>query len=166
MVSPHLFKKKYYCKIDGKNYGPMNFEELKNLAMNKQLKSSDKVSLTFPSKDWLEASSMPELYEIFKAQTDENDAFTFGGSTTTGATGFSQEVNIELLEKNLIKIVNLLIFVSVLVTLIGVLLVLMLDAYVKMSKSIEFEIQHINKKLPEPPKWETFESKKGNVNPD
>lgn len=124
MVSPHLFKKKYYCKIDGKNYGPMNFEELKNLAMNKQLKSSDKVSLTFPSKDWLEASSMPELYEIFKAQTDENDAFTFGGSTTTGATNFSQGVNLDLLEQNSIEIHKLLKNINGWVSFMGVILVI------------------------------------------
>lgn len=157
---------KYYCKINDKNFGPVNLERLKNLVINKQLKSSDKVSLTFPITNWVEASSLAELVDVFKAQANECYVPAFTESTNNSATGFSQEVNIELLEKNLIKIVNLLIFVSVLVTLIGVLLVLMLDAYVKMSKSIEFEIQHINKKLPEPPKWKTFESKKGNVNPD
>lgn len=157
---------KYYCKIDGKNFGPMNLERLKNLVINKQLKSLDKVSLTFPITNWVEASSLAELADVFKAQANECYVPAFTESTNNSATNFSQGVNIELVEKNLIKIVNLLIFVSVLVTLIGVLLVVMLDAYIHKIKNIEYIIEHINNKLPEPPKWKTFESKKGNVNPD
>lgn len=67
MVSPNLFKK-YYCKINGKNYGPLTLEELKGLAIQGQLQISDKVSLTFPTKEWMQASSISALNEIFKSQ--------------------------------------------------------------------------------------------------
>lgn len=68
MVSPNLFKK-YYCKIKGKNYGPLTLEELKDLAIQGQLQISDKVSLTFPTKEWMQASSIFALKEIFESQS-------------------------------------------------------------------------------------------------
>ena len=81
MVSPNLFKK-YYCNIKGKNYGPLTLEELKDLAIQGQLQISDKVSLTFPTKEWLQAGSISALNDIFKSQNysvaaiDTNDGFT------------------------------------------------------------------------------------------
>ncbi len=76
MASSNLFKK-YYCKINGKSYGPMTLEQLKNLAIQGQLQSSDKVSLTFPAKEWLEAGSISALIEIFKTQAETTNADEF-----------------------------------------------------------------------------------------
>jgi len=110
MVSPNLFKK-YYCKIKGKNYGPLTLEELKDLAIQGQLQISDKVSLTFPTKEWLQASSISALNEIFKSQDYSVvavDAFDGFANNEGNQSGFTQGVNLGLLEKNSIEIVKLL----------------------------------------------------------
>ena len=110
MVSPNLFKK-YYCKIKGKNFGPLTLEELKNLAIQGQLQISDKVSLTFPTKEWLQASSIAALNEIFKSQDYSVvtvDAFDGFANNEGNQSGFTQGVNLGLLEKNSTEIVKLL----------------------------------------------------------
>ena len=110
MVSPNLFKK-YYCKIKGKNFGPLTLEELKNLAIQGQLQGSDKVSLTFPTKEWLQASSISVLNEIFKSQDYSVvtvDAFDGFANNEGNQSGFTQGVNLGLLEKNSTEIVKLL----------------------------------------------------------
>lgn len=106
MVSPNLFKK-YYCKIKGKNFGPLTLEELKNFAIQGQLQISDKVSPTFPTQEWLYASSIPDLNDIFKFQ-NYNAVDDAVGNNEGYQGGFSQEVNLGLLEKNSIEIVKLL----------------------------------------------------------
>ena len=125
MVSPNLFKK-YYCKIKGKNFGPLTLEELKNLAIQGQLQISDKVSLTFPTKEWLYASSIPDLNDIFKFQNYNAVANNEGNQG-----GFSKGVNIDLLEQNSIEIYKLLKNSNVLleaikgwVTFMGIVLVI------------------------------------------
>ena len=106
MVSPNLFKK-YYCKIKGKNFGPLTLEELKNLAIQGQLQISDKVSLTFPAQEWLYASSIPDLNGIFKFQ-NYNAVDDAVANNEGYQGGFAQGVNLRLLEKNSIEIVKLL----------------------------------------------------------
>jgi hypothetical protein len=106
MVSPNLFKK-YYCKIKGKNFGPLTLEELKNLAIQGQLQISDKVSLTFPAQEWLYASSIPDLNDIFKFQ-NYNAVDDAVANNEGYQGGFAQGVNLRLLEKNSIEIVKLL----------------------------------------------------------
>ena len=125
MVSPNLFKK-YYCKIKGKNFGPLTLEELKNLAIQGQLQISDKVSLTFPAQEWLYASSIPDLNDIFKFQNYNAVANNEGNQG-----GFSKGVNIDLLEQNSIEIYKLLKNSNVLleaikgwVTFMGIVLVI------------------------------------------
>ena len=125
MVSPNLFKK-YYCKIKGKNFGPLTLEELKSLAIQGQLQISDKVSLTFPTKEWLYASSIPDLNDIFKFQNYNAVANNEGNQG-----GFSKGVNIDLLEQNSIEIYKLLKNSNVLleaikgwVTFMGIVLVI------------------------------------------
>jgi len=99
--------KNYYCKIKGKNFGPMTLEELKNLAIQGQLQISDKVSLTFPAQEWLYASSIPDLNDIFKFQ-NYNAVDDAVANDEGNQGGFSQGVNLRLLEKNSIEIVKLL----------------------------------------------------------
>lgn len=105
MVSPNLFKK-YYCKIKGKNFGPLTLEELKNFAIQGQLQISDKVSLTFPTHEWLYASSIPDLNDIFKFQN--YNAVDDAVANNDGYQGGFTQVNLGLLEKNSIEIVKLL----------------------------------------------------------
>lgn len=133
MVSPNLFKK-YYCKIKGKNYGPLTLEELKGLAIQGQLQISDKVSLTFPTKEWLQASSIAALNEIFKSQDYSVvavDAFDGFANNEGNQSGFTQGVNLGLLEKNSIEIFELLKNINELleaikgwVTFMGIVLVI------------------------------------------
>ena len=110
MVSPNLFKK-YYCKIKGKNFGPLTLEELKNLAIQGQLQISDKVSLTFLTQEWLQASSISALNEIFKSQDYSVVAVDVDNAVINNEGnqgGFSQGENLRLLEKNPIEIYKLL----------------------------------------------------------
>ncbi len=110
MVSPNLIKK-YYCKINDKNYGPMTLEQLKGLAIQGQLQISDKVSLTFPTEEWMQASSISALNEIFKSQDYSVVAVDVDNAVINNEGnqgGFSQGVNLRLLEKNSIEIVELL----------------------------------------------------------
>ena len=118
--------KDYYCKIKNKNFGPMTLEELKSLAIQGQLQISDKVSLTFPTKEWLYASSIPDLNDIFKFQNYNAVANNEGNQG-----GFSNGVNIDLLEQNSIEIYKLLKNSNVLleaikgwVTFMGIVLVI------------------------------------------
>lgn len=118
--------KDYYCKIKNKNFGPMTLEELKSLAIQGQLQISDKVSLTFPTKEWLYASSIPDLNDIFKFQNYNAVANNEGNQG-----GFSKGVNIDLLEQNSIEIYKLLKNSNVLleaikgwVTFMGIVLVI------------------------------------------
>ena len=99
--------KNYYCKIKGKNFGPLTLEELKNLAIQGQLQISDKVSLTFPAQEWLYASSIPDLNDIFKFQ-NYNAVDDAVANNEGYQGGFAQGVNLRLLEKNSIEIVKLL----------------------------------------------------------
>ena len=99
--------KNYYCKIKGKNFGPLTLEELKNLAIQGQLQISDKVSLTFPAQEWLYASSIPDLNGIFKFQ-NYNAVDDAVANNEGYQGGFAQGVNLRLLEKNSIEIVKLL----------------------------------------------------------
>ena len=118
--------KTYYCKIKDKTFGPMTLEQLKNLAIQGQLQISDKVSLTFPSQEWLYASSIPDLNDIFKFQNYNAVANNEGNQG-----GFSKGVNIDLLEQNSIEIYKLLKNSNVLleaikgwVTFMGIVLVI------------------------------------------
>lgn len=86
-------------------------EELKGLAIQGQLQISDKVSLTFPTNEWLQASSISALNEIFKSQDYSVvavDAFDGFANNEGNQSGFTQGVNFGLLEKNSIEIVKLL----------------------------------------------------------
>jgi len=125
--------KNYYCKIKDKTYGPMTLEQLKNLAIQGKLKPSDKVSLTFPIKDGLEAGSIFDINEICKTPVDNSNSEAFISEETQyadfsfvdvdeykkrfvkrmpnneGSQGrFSQGVNLDLLEQNSIEIYKLL----------------------------------------------------------
>ena len=118
--------KDYYCKIKNKNFGPMTLEELKSLAIQGQLQISDKVSLTFPTKEWLYASSIPDLNDIFKFQNYNAVANNEGNQG-----GFSKGVNLDMLEQNSIEIYKLLKNSNVLleaikgwVTFMGIVLVI------------------------------------------
>ena len=104
----------------------MTLEELKSLAIQGQLQISDKVSLTFPTKEWLYASSIPDLNDIFKFQNYNAVANNEGNQG-----GFSKGVNIDLLEQNSIEIYKLLKNSNVLleaikgwVTFMGIVLVI------------------------------------------
>ena len=89
----------------------MTLEQLKGLAIQGQLQISDKVSLTFPTEEWMQASSISALNGIFKSQdysvvaVDVDNAFI---NNEGNQGGFSQGVNLRLLEKNSIEIVELL----------------------------------------------------------
>ena len=136
MVSPNLFKK-YYCKIKGKNFGPLTLEELKNLAIQGQLQISDKVSLTFPTKEWLYASSIPDLNDIFKFQNYNAVANDEGNQG-----GFSQGVNLGLLEKNSIEVVRLLRVIKKWVTFMGVVLVIYIICSIILALLMNSNLSH------------------------
>ena len=148
--------KNYYCKIKDKTYGPMTLEQLKNLAIQGKLKPSDKVSLTFPIKVGLEAGSIFDINEICKTPVDNSNSEAFIFEETQYADfsfvdvdeykkrfvkrmpnnegiqgGFSQGVNLDLLEQNSIEIYKLLKNSNVLleaikgwVTFMGIVLVI------------------------------------------
>lgn len=143
--------KTYYCKIKDKTFGPMTLEQLKNLAIQGKLQPTDKVSLTFPIKDGLIAGSIFALNEIYKTQADNSNSEAFvieetqadnnyvanyfktdGIAINEGnPSGFSQGVNLDLLEQNSIEIYKLLKNINVLleaikgwVTFMGIVLVI------------------------------------------
>ena len=58
-------KKKYYIKMKGKTYGPTTLEKLKKMASEGKLQPWDKISDSWPPKEWFEPSSIPDLDEIF-----------------------------------------------------------------------------------------------------
>jgi len=136
MVSPNLFKK-YYCKIKGKNFGPLTLEELKNLAIQGQLQISDKVSLTFPTQEWLYASSIPDLNDIFKFQNYNAVANNEGNQG-----GFAQGVNLGLLEKNSIEVVRLLRVIKKWVTFMGVVLVIYIICSIILAVLMNSNLSH------------------------
>jgi len=143
--------KNYYCKIKDKTFGPMTLEQLKNLAIQGKLQPTDKVSLTFPIKDGLIAGSIFALNEIYKTQADNSNSESFVFEETQAdnnyvanyfktdgiainegnPSGFSQGVNLDLLEQNSIEIYKLLKNINVLleaikgwVTFMGIVLVI------------------------------------------
>jgi hypothetical protein len=63
-------KKKYYIKMNGKTYGPTTLEKLKKMASEGKLQPWDKVSDSWPPKEWFEPSSIPDLNEIFNKATE------------------------------------------------------------------------------------------------
>lgn len=122
--------KTYYCKIKGKNYGPLTLEELKGLAIQGQLQISDKVSLTFPTKEWLQASSIAALNEIFKTYNEET------------RSEFSQEANLGLLAKNSIETVRLLEAIKGWVTFMGVVLVIYIICSIILAVLMNSNLSH------------------------
>ena len=129
--------KDYYCKIKNKNFGPMTLEELKSLAIQGQLQISDKVSLTFPTKEWLYASSIPDLNDIFKFQNYNAVANDEGNQG-----GFSQGVNLGLLEKNSIEVVRLLRVIKKWVTFMGVVLVIYIICSIILALLMNSNLSH------------------------
>lgn len=90
--------KKYYCKIDGKNYGPLTIEELKEMASEGKLQPSDKIATSFSPK-FLEAGSFSLLNESFKK-------FKNTINKSNGKQGdLSQEENHNIIEENSIEMV-------------------------------------------------------------
>jgi phage shock protein PspC (stress-responsive transcriptional regulator) len=129
--------KTYYCKIKDKTFGPMNLEQLKNLAIQGQLQISDKVSLTFPSQEWLYASSIADLNDIFKFQNYNAVANDEGNQG-----GFSQGVNLGLLEKNSIEVVRLLRVIKKWVTFMGVVLVIYIICSIILGVLMNSNLSH------------------------
>ena len=129
--------KTYYCKIKDKTFGPMTLEQLKNLAIQGQLQISDKVSLTFPSQEWLYASSIPDLNDIFKFQNYNAVANDEGNQG-----GFSQGVNLGLLEKNSIEVVRLLRVIKKWVTFMGVVLVIYIICSIILALLMNSNLSH------------------------
>ena len=129
--------KTYYCKIKDKTFGPMTLEQLKNLAIQGQLQISDKVSLTFPSQEWLYASSIPDLNDIFKFQNYNAVANDEGNQG-----GFSQGVNLGLLEKNSIEVVRLLRVIKKWVTFMGVVLVIYIICSIILAVLMNSNLSH------------------------
>ena len=107
MASSQLLFKKY-CKIKGKNYGPMDLDELKNLAIKGQLLPTDKVADKFPTNEWVEACSIPTLNEIFKKLAISSSSLEFNIPQDGQVNNNFQSGNINLIEKNSNEIVRLL----------------------------------------------------------
>lgn len=140
MVSPNLFKK-YYCKIKGKNFGPLTLEELKNFAIQGQLQISDKVSLTFPTQEWLYASSIPDLNDIFKFQ-NYNAVDDAVANDEGNQGGFSQEANLGLLAKNSIETVRLLEAIKGWVTFMGIVLMIYILISIFLALKMNSNLSH------------------------
>ena len=133
--------KNYYCKIKGKNFGPLTLEELKNLAIQGQLQISDKVSLTFPAQEWLYASSIPDLNDIFKFQ-NYNAVDDAVANNEGYQGGFAQGVNLRLLEKNSIEVVRLLRVIKKWVTFMGVVLVIYIICSIILAVLMNSNLSH------------------------